>query len=166
MQSGLSLVPLVPLFFLVLQALDPQGRPRLAVAAAALACGFGAGFVALDIVGTHWPRASGWITLAAGLCLAGAGLLAAGAFGPRRLQLLPAAVALGFCAAFGAAPIPDISVTALGALAALALALIVHFARSSFSKRPLDGILLLIAGGLVANGAYAGIGFWLVEWFS
>jgi hypothetical protein len=166
MNSGLALLPLVLLFFLVLRALDPQGRPRLAVAAVALACGFGAGFVILDITGANWPRASGWITLAAGLCLAGAGLLAAGAFGPRRLQLRPTAVVLGFCAAFGAAPIPDSSLTALGTLAALALALIAHFARSSFSKRPIDGILLLIAGGLVANGAYAGIGFWLVEWFS
>jgi hypothetical protein len=55
---------------------------------------------------------------------------------------------------------------ALGTLATLALALVIYFARLSFSKHPVDGILLLIAGALVANGSYAGLGFWLIEWFS
>jgi hypothetical protein len=159
-------LPLAPLFFLILQALDPQGSRRLAIAAGTLAFGFGAAFVVLDTVGAHWPRASGWITLAAGMCLAGAGLLATGTFGPRRLRQPWVALVLGFCAAFGAAPIPNGVAMALGTLATLALALVIYFARLSFSKHPVDGILLLIAGALVANGSYAGLGFWLIEWFS
>ena len=158
MQTFLALLPLALIFALVLQALAPSSPAQIAKTALALALGFAVAQAGLLLfAGLVWA----WVGLVAGLGLSAAGLVAAGGFGARTV---PAAAAplLGFCAAFAATPIPH---GALGYAAMLALGTAAHAMRSKFSKRPVDGILLLIAGALVANGSYAGIGFWLVEWF-
>ena len=83
------------------------------------------------------------------------------------------AALLGACLAFGATPFrgPILQATeALGfyALGACVGALAVATAlRPLLRTRPLPafcGVALMVAGGLVAMGAYAGLGFWLIEW--
>jgi|GEM_PF-3932740 len=157
MQTILALLPLALLFALVLRALAPPSPADLVATVLALALGFAAGQAGLLLFA---DLAWAWIALVAGLCLSGTGLVAAGAFGERRVPAR-AAPLLGFCAAFAATPIPD---GAIGHAAMLVLGTAAHAALPNFSKRPVDGILLLIAGGLVANGSYAGFGFLLVEW--
>jgi hypothetical protein len=173
--AGPSRLALLLPFAALLQLAGPLTPRATAAWVAAFCAGFAASLAGLDIAGAQAAKAWGWIVLAAGLALAGFGVAAAGAFGrPRRPGLAMAAL-LGACLAFGATPfrgpilqesdLLGLGLYALGACAgALILARCLQPLLRLGPSPAVCGVALIATGGLVAIGAYAGLGFWLIEW--
>jgi hypothetical protein len=172
---GPSRLALLPPFAALLRLAGPLPPRATAVWVAAFCLGFSASLGGLDIAGAQAAKAWGWIVLAAGLALAASGLAATGALGRPRPPGLAMAAVLGACLAFGATPFrgPILQASdafgrglyALGActgtlIFAAGLRPLLRFGPSS----AFCGVLLMATGGLVAMGAYAGLGFWLIEW--
>lgn len=171
--AGPSRLPLLLPFAAVLRLAGPLSMRGTAVWAASFGGGFAASLGGLEFSAIQTALAWGWIVLAAGLGLAGYGLAATGAF-RRPYPPGPAMAALlGACLAFGATPFRGPILLATDALEFYALGAFVGTMAVATALRPLlragpspalCGVALMITGGLVAMGVYAGLGFSLIEW--
>ena len=171
--AGPSRAALLVPFAALLRLAGPLSARATAAWIGAFCLGFAASLGGLEFAGTHAARLWGWIVLAAGLGLAAFGLAATSAFGPVRPPGTAMAAVLGACLAFGATPFrgPILQATdalelyALGAcVGALALARVLQPHLRDRPAPAVCGVVLMATGGLVGMGAYAGLGFWLIEW--
>lgn len=170
---GPSRLPLLLPFAALLRLAGPLSLRARAGWVAAFCIGFAASLGALDMMGAQAARAWGWIVLAAGLGISAFGLAATGAFGRPHTPGRATALALGACFAFGATPFRGPILLATDAVALYALGACLGTFALATALTPLlragpspafCGVLLMAVGGLVAMGAYAGLGFWLLEW--
>ena len=171
--AGPSLLPLLPPFAALLRLAELPSLRATALWIAALCSGFAASLGGLEFVGIASARLWGWIVLAAGLGISAFGLAATGAFGRRQAPGPAMAALFGACLAFGATPFRGPILLATDALWLYALGAFVGALAVATALRPLlrsgpspafCGVALMVAGGLIAMGAYAGLGFWLIEW--
>ncbi len=171
--AGPSLLPLLLPFAALLRLADLASLRATGLWVAAFCIGFAASLGGLEFADIASARFWGWIVLAAGLGISAFGLAATGAFGRPHSPGPAMAAILGACLAFGATPFrgPILQASeapglyALGAcLGTFAVAAGLRPLLRSGPSRALCGVALMVAGGLVAMGAYAGLGFWLIEW--
>jgi hypothetical protein len=171
--AGPSRLPLLLPFAALLRLAALASLRATALWVAAFCGGFAASLGGLEFSGIEAANAWGWIVLAAGLGLAAFGLAATGAFGRQQAPGPAMAALLGACLAFGATPFRGPILLATDALWLYALGAFVGAVAVATALRPLlpsgpspafCGVALMVAGGLVAMGAYAGLGFWLIEW--
>lgn len=171
--GGPSRLPLLLPFAALLRLAGPLSLRATSVWVIAFCIGFAASLGGLEFAGIETARFWGWIVLAAGLGLAGFGLAATGVFGQPHPPGPAMAALLGACMAFGATPFRGPVLQATEALGFYALGACVGALAVAAALRPLlhrapspafCGVALMAAGGLIAMGAYAGLGFWLIEW--
>lgn len=176
--AGPSRLALLLPFAALLRLAGPLSLRATAAWVAAFCIGFAASLGGLEFAGAQAARAWGWIVLAAGLGLAAFGLAATGVCGRPRPPGAAMAAILGACLAFGATPFRGPILQATDALGLYALGTCLGTLAVAMALRPLlradpspafcgpafCGVVLMVAGGLIAMGAYAGIGFWLIEW--
>jgi hypothetical protein len=173
--AGPSRLPLLLPFAALLRLAGPLSVRATAAWVAAFCIGFAASLGGLEFADTESARFWGWIVLAAGLGLAGFGLAATGAFGQLRPPGPVMAALLGACLAFGATPFrgPILQASDTTGLGLYTFGACVGAFAVATALRPLQhqapspafcGVALMVVGGLVAMGAFAGLGFWLIEW--
>jgi len=172
--AGPSRLPLLLPFAALLRLAGPLSLRGTAVWVTAFGGGFAASLGGLEFAARQTALSWGWIVLAAGLGVSAFGLAATGAFGRPYPPGAAMAALLGACLAFGATPFRGPILLATGELWLYALGAFVGALGVAAALRPLlragpspafCGVLLMATGGLVALGAYAGLGFLLIEWF-